>query len=276
VKLSVSTAGLGMGVVTAIAAYGVYYFYFMPLEKPLVEVVVAPPIIAMLEKPRSEFVEAPSVGQVELPSEPALDPGPPLPKLNDSDAAVKSELSALHEASLALLVNDELLRKFVRAINSLSEGKVVQSHRPVQSPSGHFRTESNGYFTADNQREYTIAVANFTRYEIFIDSVLSLKPEQAVGLYQRYYPLLQQAYNELGLKETSFKRVTLKAIAHATTLLPEFSGDEVLLQPSVMYKFADEDVEQLSQVQKLLLRMGPRNSARLQLWLKSLDSKLRL
>jgi hypothetical protein len=47
-----------------------------------------------------------------------------------------------------------------------------------------------------------------------------------------------------------------------------------LVQPSVHYRYADERLEKLSAGQKLLLRMGPENAARIKAKLREIRAAL--
>src|SRR5690606_33987274 len=111
-------AGLALGLA--------YYFYRnqpQPAPTPVAEV----PVEAPLALPPLAQTPAPlPVLEAPAPEEPA----PPLPKLNESDASVLTELQSLSSASLKLIVPQEILRKFVRAVNAMDEGKVVHEYRP--------------------------------------------------------------------------------------------------------------------------------------------------
>jgi hypothetical protein len=217
--------------------------------------------------------------ELETPSEatpePAATPTAPLPSLNESDAALSSELGEIHPDLLALLVSDELLRKFVRAVNGLSENKLVQTFRPIHSPQGRFAIEELGMDARLNTRLYRIDDANFDRYSIYITALQKLPPEQAVALYQRYYPLMQRAYEELGLREPSFHKVVLRAIANLQEDVDGQHSGATLNQPAVMYEFLDEELENLSTCQKLKIRLGPENSKALEDWLRSAEPAMR-
>jgi hypothetical protein len=73
--------------------------------------------------------------------------------------------------------------------------------------------------------------------------------------YRRFYPLLQQAYQDLGYPDRYFNDRVVEAIddmLHA----PEPDGPVILVQPKVLYQYEDAALERLSSGQKLLLRMG--------------------
>lgn len=212
---------------------------------------------------------------VEASPEPTPTPSIPLPSLNESDAALSSELSDIDAELLPLLVSDELIRKFVRAVNGLSENKLVQTFRPVQSPQGRFAVEELGMDARLNTRLFRIDQANYARYQIYSAALSKLSPEQAVSLYRRYYPLMQSAYDELGLREPSFHKVTLGAIRN---LLEEVDGEPsgaTLNQPAVMFEFLDEELESQSACQKLKIRIGPGNAKALEDWLRRAEPAMR-
>lgn len=224
-----------------------------------------------------EVEEAPVVEEVE--PEPIL---PPLPALNASDSEIKDALSGLNENILALIVNDELIRKFVRAVNGMHEGKIVQTFRPVNSPEGTFAATDVGMDSSGEMRVFKISSENFNRYEQHISVLTALDPKTAVAMYLRYYPLLQSAYEELGLREPSFHVVMLSAIKNATQK-PSIAGydyyatsaeQEKLVQPSVMFAYQSKPIEALSGLEKLKIRMGPRNALKLESWLQRAQGEL--
>ena len=82
--------------------------------------------------------------------------------------------------------------------------------------------------------------------------------EGAARAYRRLRPLLQQAFDELGYTNLSFDDRLALALGRLVDMpMPE--GDVALRATSVMFQFADPDLESLAPVQKQLLRMGPHN-----------------
>jgi len=74
-------------------------------------------------------------------------------------------------------------------------------------------------------------------------------------------PLLQQAYRELGYPQGHFNDRVVAVIDHLLAT-PTVEGSIKVVQPKVLYEFADPDLEARSAGQKLLLRMGTANAAR--------------
>jgi len=230
-------------------------------------------------QPTIKATPAPAATPDTSPSEPTPTPKP-LPSLGDSDTSVKEDLSALDSNLVSVLVNDELLRKFVRAVLALSDGNIVQNYRPVNSPSGALLVDDAGQIGDEHQ--FTISADNFARYNKYLQILLEIKPHSAARLYRYYYPLLQEAYEELGLPEKSFNTVMLKAIDNMLSQ-PSISGypyyadaavSEKLHQPSVMYLYTDPRLEKLSGVEKLKMRMGPANAKKFEAWIKKMQVEL--
>ena len=83
--------------------------------------------------------------------------------------------------------------------------------------------------------------------------------KQLAALYFHFYPLFQQAYQNLGYPNGYFND---RLVATIDNLLaaPDVTGDIALVRPNVMYQFADPKLERLSAGQKPMLRMGPANA----------------
>ena len=104
-----------------------------------------------------------------------------------------------------------------------------------------------------------MSTENFARYDGYISLLQTLDSSALVDLYQRYYPLLQQAWEENG-GEGTFNSRLLEVIGHLQQT-PELPEQVVLVKPEAVYLFEDPQLETLSAGQKLLVRMGPANAA---------------
>ena len=78
-------------------------------------------------------------------------------------------------------------------------------------------------------------------------------------VYQRLYPLFQQAYEDLGYPGKYFNDRLVEVIDQLLQA-PEVPGPIALVQPKVFWEYADKDLESRSAGQKLLIRMGPANA----------------
>lgn len=199
----------------------------------------------------------------------------PLPALNDSDSSVMAALQQLRgEGLLQLLVPQEVLRKFVLAVNNVAEGKVIHEYRPVVSPPPPFIAETFSVMiegaAVDQER---VSPKNFQRYEPYVTTLALIDSDAAIAVYRRFYPLLEEAFRELGLKKPNFHSVMIAAIDNILAA-PDAQGDLLLVHPKVFYQYADPALETLPQTHKLMLRMGPENARSVKASLRQLRARL--
>ncbi|WP_421718006.1 DUF3014 domain-containing protein [Algiphilus sp.] len=212
----------------------------------------------------SDGVDA-EVAQGEASSgEEAAEAGPaPLPPLAESDEAVRADLRAL-TGDMPIegrLVPRRLVQRFVVWVNSLDGQIVPVTKWPVQHVPGRPLVETRG----DNRFEWL--PANAERYQPYVRAFTAPDTDTMVDVYLRYYPLLQQAFAALGEEEDYFNDRLIAIIDHLLAA-PPARERYLLVQPEVLYAFADPDLEALSSGQKILLRLGPEAS-------KAVRAKLR-
>jgi hypothetical protein len=106
-----------------------------------------------------------------------------------------------------------------------------------------------------------------------VQIVEKLDADAAATLYVRLYPLFQKAYEELGNLDGYFNDRVVMVIDDLLAA-PEITGPIALAQPKVMYEFADPDLEARSAGQKLMLRMGPGNAARVKAKLREFRDRI--
>ncbi len=268
--------GVVLGAIAGIAAVG----YFLVKDE-----VARPPQLHQL--PTQEAVAPPTVAAQPVADKPVYDePAPvpvpePLPDLNQSDAAVLAALKALNISGLVeMIIPEEILRKFVRAVDAAEDGKIVTEYRPIASPQGAFVADSFNVKVSGGEvgevqdvEQFRVSPKNYLRYTLFVQVASGLDSDAAAALYKRYYPLLNKAYQELGMNKGNFHSVMIRAIDKALSA-PEANGDLLLVRPKVYYEFSDPVLENMSQVHKLMLRMGPDNEARLKASLKNIRARL--
>ena len=195
------------------------------------------------------------VVEVEAPvAEAAVD----LPRLNDSDSFVAEKISELSSGTslLGYLVDEQLVRRAVVLVENISRGQYPQTALPYKPIVEEMQVSS------DDGRLFTMEAASYTRFDAAVAAFVALDTEQTVGLYRLLSPLLQQAYAEIGFRDAEFEQALIKAI-DAVLSAPEIEGPFQLVKPSVMYLYADTRLEELANMNKQLIRLGPENSARL-------------
>lgn len=253
--------GLAVVATIAIAAY-----FILSAEKPPKP---APPQV--VEEPKQEETTTNLEPQPEEPAKPAPSPEPQreLPPLNESDEqATKDLLSLAPDGALARwLVSDEVVRKWVAAINSASRGDLMHKHRPLKNLKGPIIVDETG------ATGMVLSEENYQRYSAPVRLFATMDTDAAVELYQFWYPRLSQAYGELGVKGKTFHQVLLQAIDQVLAA-PQVDEPIQLVRPSVYYKFADPKLERLPGIHKLMIRMGPDNAARVKEKLREVKAKL--
>jgi len=181
----------------------------------------------------------------------------PLPALAESDSALRAAIGGLvgEQPLLDFFTMTGLASKIVATVDNLPRGKVAMKIRPVRGPGGAFVVEGAA-------GDLAIAEANAARYAAHVQLAEATDMRRLAALYVRFYPLLQEAYRELGYPQGHFNDRLVAVIDHLLAT-PEVEGPLRLVQPKVLYEFADPALEARSAGQKLLLRIGAANAARI-------------
>lgn len=189
----------------------------------------------------------------------------PLPDLDDSDSYFLLALvDTFGEGLRPVLVNDALIDKFVATVDNLPRKHVPEKIRPVNKLQGAFVADPT-----DDTERFSINPGNFSRYDLLVGLISNADPAVIVTSYQRFYPLMQESYERLGYPNAYFNDRVVEVIDHLL-LTPTPEEPILVVQPHVLYEFADPELEALSSGQKLLLRMGGEHAARMKAVLRSL------
>jgi hypothetical protein len=232
-----------------------------------------PPVQAV--QPVAPAVVQP-VAPAVAPTEEILPPQPATP-LASGD--VLSALVALlgRPAVGAFLVTEDFPRRVAATVDNLGRAHAPVAAWPLVPTQERFLTEGE-------PAQATIAAANAARYRPFVALVESVSPAAAADLYRRIYPLLQQAWRELGMGERPFHGRVIAVIdlllatpepaGPPAVQLTEVRGPVPSVRPWVRYRFADPALEDRAAGQKMLLRTGPDNARHLKAWLRALRAEL--
>jgi hypothetical protein len=211
--------------------------------------------------PATPTIDAPAAPAAEHPIEAApaaLDAADaaPLPALAESDSALRAAIGELvgEQALLDFFQMTGIVAKFVATVDNLPRAKVATRILPMRGPGGALAVDGEG-------EARVIGAGNADRYAAHLKLLESVDSQRAAAAYVRFYPLLQQAYRELGYPQGNFNDRMVAVIDHLLAT-PAVEGPIRLVQPKVLYEFADADLEARSAGQKLLLRMGAANAGR--------------
>lgn len=271
------TARRWLVIAILIAVAAAAYFFFAQRQVPTEPVSgpVEPPVsapagprhpIEAVERPAAE-ADDDAAGTSELP---------PLP---DSDGAVEEALSGVlsREAVLGVVSVGDHIPRFVATVDNLPRKQAPSRIWPVNPTPGRFTVEE------EDGRSW-LSTENYRRYTPFVDLATSVDAASLVALYVRFYPLLQEAYEELGYPGKHFNDRLVDVIDHLLAapeprgrielVLPELDPSVEVERPWVLYRYADPTLQSLSAGQKILIRMGSDNAGRLKAQLRELRSRL--
>jgi hypothetical protein len=242
------TSGLLAALITAALIAGIYWYVHRSPGAPAAT--NAPPSAAA---PSASSATPPQ--HYPVPEAPQIPAPPPLPSLDQSDQPFVAALAeALGSGVESLLVPRALIRHIVATVDSLDRTAPVPLRlRPVPPTPGVPVVETiNGglYWSA----------ANAERYRPFVTLLKAADMSKLAAVYFRYYPLFQQAYEDLGYPGGYFNDRLIQVIDHLLAA-PQVPGPLPVAQPHVLYQYADPQFEALSWGQKTLLRLGPDNEA---------------
>jgi len=233
-------------------------YYFWTQDQPLESQQPAP--LASPEPPApiaQKEAEQPAV-RYPVPA-PEEQPDKPLPTLANSDPMMRESVSGLvgRKAFEAMVRPTQLIRNIVATVDNLPRETAPTRVMPREPVPGRFSP----------------GAANAARYAPYVRVLESLDSRALVRRYVESYPLFQQAYAELGYPNRSFNDRLVEAIDDLLAA-PELAAPPELVQPKVLYEFADEDLQGRSAGQKIMMRMGADQARRVKAKLREIRGGL--
>jgi hypothetical protein len=226
-------------------------------------------VIGKRPAPRRERPVTPPPVQQPGP-EPAPDMEPALGfSLRDSDEPVRELAKECtgHPEFGRWLKFKGLIRRFVAVTDNISNGVSPVAHLEFLEPRGPFTVEKKEDMIVLDSR-------SFIRYQPVTMALVSLRTEEAVKLYRRLLPVLEEAYRELGYPGQQFGE-TLSQAFDVLLNTPAADGDILLVEKVTTYGFADPNLERLNDAQKHLLRMGPENARKIKAKIRDIKAALK-
>lgn len=186
----------------------------------------------------------------------------------DAMAAFERDLSALVDPTVLgrYFGLQGLVRRLVSTVDNITADQLPARARAVAPIRGSFavRRGPDGI---------TLDPSNYVRYEPFVALLESIDTRKAVALYTRHYRLFQGEYRGQGSPNRYFNDRVVAAIDHLLAT-PEPATPVRLVQPKVLYRFEDPALESLSAAQKAMIRMGPKNAARVKTKLRAVLAEI--
>lgn len=255
-----------VGVVVLAVFIGGFLWLFP--EAPDNESMSAPAEVIPVSKPAPAPEAEPE--EPETKPEPAIAhpvaPEPtsePLPKLDESEPSIIAALGAVLDKSWkGVLIPEAFIRKVVATVDQLPQATLPANVVPVKRVPG-------GLLIQEVDRQRTISPHNAERYAEYIARIERLDARKLVMVYRQYYPLFQKAYAEIAKPGAYFNDRLVQAIDDLLAA-PDPAEPIGLVQPKVLYAYADPALESRSSGQKILMRLGKANADRVKAKLREI------
>src|ERR1051325_6302411 len=233
-------------ILLALAVIAAMYYFWSKRDLPGLTPVASTPPATQPAAPAEEAKPEGRRAQARW-----AEPAKPLPSIEQSDAMMRDTVSGLvgRKAFEAMVYPSQLVRRIVATVDNLPRETAPRRVMPLAAVPGAFGASGEG-------DEMVLSAAN--------------------ALAQRYaeaYPLFQRAYADLGFPKARFHDRLLAAIDDMLEA-PVPTGPVKLVRPKVLYQFADPELEGLSAGQKIMVRMGPENEARVKAKLREIRRAL--
>jgi len=188
--------------------------------------------------------------------------------LQASDQSIYDSLAefSLQTAQIKAALHEDMLRNTVVFIENFSNGHFVSKFSPMLAPEKPFVTQQKGGKLVIDPRSYQ-------RYDIYADYIYSVDSKQFVQYYRSLKPSIDDFYAEIAKPNSRFDDALAQAI-NMVLATPVIYTPIEINSPSVMYLYNDPALENLNDAQKLLLRIGPQNLAKLKHKLRSIQAEL--
>lgn len=183
---------------------------------------------------------------------------------SEGSGAIASIVSGIssHPQWAAWLVTDDLLYRFVAAVEAVADG-----YSPVDELD--FMVGDGPFLVRKDEDGLVIAAGTFRRYSLAVDVLSSIDVDDAVAIFRRLEPEIEEVRAEIAWHRGDFEDRLRQAIDHLLAVdLP--SGPLAVERRTVSYAFADDRYESLSGAQRQLLRMGRANAEAVQDTLRNL------
>lgn len=197
-------------------------------------------------------IAAPAATQLpadpKYPLDAAADPA--LPALADSDAGLLQALGELFPAqSLAVLLREQLIQRLVVHVDNLTQPSLPGAAMALRPLPGTLQVEPG---PAGGEQ---LAAANAARYAPFVDAFSHADVDAMAKAYSRFYPLVQQAYRQIGHPDGHFNDRLVVVIDHLLQTPEPARPLGLEADGKGRYRFVDPALQSLSVGQKALLRM---------------------
>jgi len=250
--ISAAQAGLILVLLLVIAGGVVLLTGIWPPE----EESTAPPVTTAPPPPPP----APVITELE---EPAVEPPPPppapveepLPRLEESDDAVRDAVGdiPLGTAGQQYLIPGNIIERSASVVYLMAQGDVPYKLLPVSRPKAAFPISDDG-------TQVVTDPAGFERYDALTQWLQSLDLESILSSLEWFIPLFREAWSYYGEDPAAFDMAVVMTL-DLVIAAPEVDLSEArLIRKEAVWVFEDAAIEGLAPSQKWVLRMSRENA----------------
>ena len=250
--ISAAQAGLILVLLLVIAGGVVLLTGIWPPE----EESTAPPVMAAPPAPPP----VPAITELE---EPTVEPPPPppapvedpLPRLEESDDAVRDAVGdiPLGTAGQQYLIPGNIIERSASVVYLMAQGDVPYKLLPVSRPKATFSISDDG-------TQVVTDPAGFERYDALTQWLQSLDLESLLSSLEWFIPLFREAWSYYGEDPAAFDMAVVMTL-DLVIATPEVDLSEArLMRKEAVWIFEDPAIEGLAPIQKQVLRMGTENA----------------
>jgi hypothetical protein len=237
----------------ALAAY--YYWQQTQPEPNAVETIAPPPPVAPPKPVLRQVVKIPEAQS-------------PLPQLGESDSFMLEALAGLmgKEPVMKIFRVEQIIHNIVVTIDNLPNQSLPVNAMLITPVPGNLVAS-----VADG--DMSISPTNAARYTSYVHLAGVVNTQKLVALYLRLYPLFQKSYEELGYPNKYFNDRVIEVIDNLLAA-PDIKEPVKLVQPKIVYLYADPDLEGRSIGQRTLMRIGRANETKVKTKLQEIRQEL--
>ena len=208
---------------------------------------------------------------MDEPPEPAdntssrSDTPPAADSLGGSDRRARLAAKFLSADMSQWLVPEEQVRKWVLTVDLMADGKIPTKNRPMQYKRDKFKPRKDGEQFFDTHE-------NHRRWDGLVAAVTAVDAADAAVIYEKWLPLLEEAYTELGRDDQFDDRFRL--VLDNVISARRRSDLAELELPHVYYVYSEKELEDASELQKWLWRTGAENTRALQRFCAALRAEI--
>jgi hypothetical protein len=198
---------------------------------------------------------------------PLVIPAPAAVDLEHSDGVFRDKAKALSNLPKLAewLRTDDLVRRLTASVDCIADGTSPRESLSFMAPKKKF--------TANKVKgQAYLDPRSYSRYDMVADVVGSIDAQAAAAFVKTLDPYLQLAAREMGTPPRDFQATLVKAIK-GLLQTPVVERKIALQEKVVSYAILpmpDLKLEDLTAAQKHLLRMGPKNTTKIQSKLRDL------